>query len=177
VASAVFDGADAVMLSAESAAGKYPVETVRMMDRIVARIEEDADLKAARAGMRPKPEKSSADAMCAAARQVAETIEAKAIAAFSLTGRTAMRISRERPDVPILALTPSLATARRLALVWGLHAMTSEATHTMTETVAQAATIARQSGFAKRRDEIVVIAGVPFGRAGGTNSLRVVQVT
>ena len=176
VATAVFDGADAVMLSAESATGKYPVETVRMMDRIVARTEDDDDLRAARAGMRPKPEKSAADAISAAAQQVAETIEAKAIAAFSLSGRTAIRIARERPNTPILGLTPSLQTARRLALVWGVHAVTSESTHTMSETVAQATALALKSGFAKRRDEIVVIAGVPFGRSGGTNSLRVAQV-
>ena len=177
VATAVFDGADAVMLSAESAAGKYPVEAVRMMDRIIARTEDDDELRAARARQRPTPEKSSADAICAAAGQVATIIEAKAIAAFSLSGATALRIARERPDAPILGLTPSVQTARRLALVWGVHAVTSEITHTMTETVAQAADLARQSGFAKRRDEIVVIAGVPFGRSGGTNSLRVVQVT
>jgi len=177
VATAVFDGADAVMLSAESAAGKYPVEAVRMMDRIIARTEEDDDLRAARAAQRPKPEKSAADAICAAAGQVAEIIEAKAIAAFSLSGATAMRMARERPDAPILGLTPSVETARRLALVWGVHALTSEVTHTMTETVAQAAALALKSGFAKRREEIVVIAGVPFGRSGGTNSLRVAQVT
>jgi pyruvate kinase len=177
VATAVFDGADAVMLSAESAAGKYPVEAVRMMDRIIARTEDDEELRATRARQRPTPERSAADAICAAAGQVAETIEAKAIAAFSLTGATAMRMARERPNVPILGLTPSIETARRLALVWGVHALTSETTHTMTETVAQAATLALKSGFAKRRDEIVVIAGVPFGRAGGTNSLRVAQVT
>ena len=176
VATAVFDGADAVMLSAESATGKYPVETVRMMDRIVARTEDDDDLRAARAGMRPKPERSAADAISAAAQQVAETIEAKAIAAFSLSGRTAIRIARERPNTPILGLTPSLQTARRLALVWGVHALTSESTHTMSETVAQATALALKSGFAKRRDEIVVVAGVPFGRSGGTNSLRVAQV-
>ena len=177
VATAVFDGADAVMLSAESATGKFPVETVRMMDRIIARTEDDEDLKAARAAARPAPEKDAGDAICAAARQVAETIEAKAIAAFSLSGRTAVRIARERPDVPILGLTPSLETARRLALVWGVHALTSETTHTMTETVAQAATLALKSGFSKRREEIVVVAGVPFGRSGGTNSLRVAKVT
>ena len=96
---------------------------------------------------------------------------------FSLSGRTAVRIARERPDSPILGLTPSLETARRLALVWGVHALTSETTHTMTETVAQAAALALKSGFAKRRDEIVVIAGVPFGKSGGTNSLRVAKVT
>jgi pyruvate kinase len=177
VATAVFDGADAVMLSAESATGKFPVETVRMMDRIIARTEDDDDLRATRAAMRPTPEHSAGDAICAAARQVAETIDAKAIAAFSLSGQTAMRIARERPDPPILGLTPSLQTARRLALVWGVHALVSETTHTMTETVAQAATLARQSGFAKRREKIVVIAGVPFGRSGGTNSLRVVDIT
>ncbi|WP_293681920.1 pyruvate kinase [uncultured Phenylobacterium sp.] len=177
VATAVFDGADAVMLSAESATGKYPVETVRMMDRIIARTEEDDEARATRRTQRPNPEKSSADAICAAAGQVAGIIDAKAIAAFSLSGATAMRIARERPDVPILGLTPSMETARRLALVWGVHALTSEVTHTMTETVAQAAALALKSGFAKRRDEIVVIAGVPFGRSGGTNSLRVAQVT
>jgi pyruvate kinase len=177
VATAVFDGADAVMLSAESATGKYPVETVRMMDRIIARTEDDDDLKAARAAARPTPDKVAGDAICAAARQVADTIDAKAIAAFSLSGRTAIRIARERPDTPILGLTPKIETARRLALVWGVHALPSETTHTMTETVAQAATLALKSGFAKRRDEIVVIAGVPFGRSGGTNSLRVAQVT
>jgi pyruvate kinase len=177
VATAVFDGADAVMLSAESATGKFPVETVRMMDRIIARTEDDDDLRAARAAMRPTPEREAADAICAAARQVADTIDAKAIAAFSLSGRTAIRIARERPDTPILGLTPSLETARRLALVWGVHALSSDTTHTMTETVSQAATLARQSGFARRRDEIVVVAGVPFGRSGGTNSLRVAQVT
>jgi pyruvate kinase len=176
VATAVFDGADAVMLSAESATGKFPVETVRMMDRIIARTEDDDDLRAARAAMRPTPEREAADAICAAARQVADTIDAKAIAAFSLSGRTAIRIARERPDTPILGVTPSLETARRLALVWGVHALNSDASHTMTETVTQAATLARQSGFARRRDEIVVVAGVPFGRSGGTNSLRVAQV-
>jgi pyruvate kinase len=177
VATAVFDGADAVMLSAESATGKYPVETVRMMDRIIARTEEDDELKAARAAMRPTPEHSAEDAICAAARQVAETIEAKAICAFSLTGRTATRVARERPSPPILGLTPRLETARRLALVWGVHALLSETTHTMTETVAQAAALALKSGFAKRREEVVVVAGVPFGQSGGTNSLRVTKVT
>ncbi len=177
VATAVFDGADCVMLSAESATGKYPVETVRMMDRIIARTEDDDELKAARAAMRPKPEHDAADAICAAARQVADTIDAKAIAAFSLSGRTAMRIARERPDTPILGLTPTMQIARRMSLVWGVHALLSDPTHTMTETVAQAAALALKSGMAKRREEIVVIAGVPFGRSGGTNSLRVAQVT
>jgi pyruvate kinase len=86
-------------------------------------------------------------------------------------------VARERPSPPILGLTPRLETARRLALVWGVHALLSETTHTMTETVAQAAALALKSGFAKRREEVVVVAGVPFGQSGGTNSLRVTKVT
>jgi pyruvate kinase len=176
VATAVFDGADAVMLSAETATGKYPVETVRMMDRILARTEQDEDLQAARAAARPRPEKSSADAIAAAARQVAETIGAKVIAAFTHSGATALRIARERPECGILGLAPTQETARRLALVWGVHGVSVEATHTMTETVARATNLAARAGFAARGDEIVVVAGVPFGRSGGTNSLRVAQV-
>jgi pyruvate kinase len=172
----VFDGADAVMLSAETATGKYPIETVRMMDRILARTEQDEDLQAARAAARPRPEKSSADAIAAAARQVAETIGAKVIAAFTHSGATALRIARERPECGILGLAPTQETARRLALVWGVHGVSVEATHTMTETVARATNLAARAGFAARGDEIVVVAGVPFGRSGGTNSLRVAQV-
>lgn len=176
VATAVFDGADAVMLSAETATGRYPIETVRMMDRILSRTERDDDLRATRAAMRPKPEKSSADAISIAARQVAETIEASVIVAFTTTGVTALRVARQRPDCGILGLTPSPDTARRLALAWGVHPLVCDATFTMTETVARATTLASRAGLASRGDEIVVVAGVPFGRSGGTNSLRVARV-
>jgi len=176
VATAVFDGADAVMLSAETATGKYPIETVRMMDRILARTERDEDLLATRAAQRPPPEHSSPDAICAAARQVAETIGASVVAAFTMSGATALRIARQRPDCGIMGLTPTVETARRLALVWGVHAIVGEETYTMTETVARATSLARTSGLAERGEEIVVVAGVPFGKSGGTNSLRVARV-
>jgi len=176
VATAVFDGADAVMLSAETATGKYPIETVRMMDRILARTERDEDLLATRAAQRPPPEHSSPDAICAAARQVAETIGASVVAAFTISGATALRIARQRPDCGILGLTPTVETARRMALIWGVHAVVGEQTYTMTETVARATTLARTSGLANRGEEIVVVAGVPFGQSGGTNSLRVARV-
>ncbi|MGH6964034.1 MAG: pyruvate kinase [Phenylobacterium sp.] len=176
VATAVFDGADAVMLSAETATGKYPIETVRMMDRILARTERDEDLLATRAAQRPPPEPSSPDAICAAARQVAETIGASVVAAFTISGATALRIARQRPDCGIMGLTPTVETARRLALVWGVHAIVGEQTYTMTETVARATSLARTSGLAERGEEIVVVAGVPFGKSGGTNSLRVARV-
>ncbi|MBS0331169.1 MAG: pyruvate kinase [Proteobacteria bacterium] len=176
VATAVFDGADAVMLSAETATGRFPTETVRMMDRILSRTERDEDLRAARELLRPKPDKSSADAISVAARQVAETIEARAIVAFTTTGATALRIARQRPECGVLGLTTSTETARRLALVWGVHPIVSEGTFTMGETVARATTLASRTGMAKRGEEIVVVAGVPFGRSGGTNSLRVARV-
>jgi pyruvate kinase len=176
VAAAVLDGTDAVMLSAETAAGQYPVEAVRMMDRIVARVERDDEWRAANLASRPEPEHTSASAIAAAARQVAETIDAKAIAAFSQSGSTALRIARERPSVPVIGFTPVLETARRLALVWGVHALQLGEVHSMTETVAKATSLARREGFAARGEEIVVVAGVPFGQPGSTNALRVAAV-
>jgi pyruvate kinase len=176
VATAVFDGADAVMLSAETAAGQYPVEAVAIMSRIIGRIEQDEGWRTTKAALRPAAEKNSADAIAAAARQLADTIEAKAICACSSTGATVLRIARERPDTPILGLTITQAMARRLALVWGVEPVAIGETHTMTETVARAAQVAKREGLAERGDEIVVVAGVPFGKAGGTNSLRVAKV-
>ncbi len=176
VATAVFDGADAVMLSAETAAGQYPYEAVNIMDRIVARVERDEGWRAGMDASRPAPERSSAGAIAAAAAQVAHTIGARAIAAFTLGGTTALRVARERPDCPILGLTTSEATARRLALVWGVHAAVTLETHTMTETVARAVKAARAEGFAAPGDEVVVTAGIPFNQPGTTNALRVAQV-
>ena len=176
VATAVFDGADAVMLSAETAAGQYPVEAVAIMSRIISRIEQDDGWRTTKAALRPDAEKSSADAIAAAARQVADTIEAKAICAFTSTGATVLRIARERPDTPIMGLTSTIQTARKLALVWGVEPVEIGETTSMTETVARATQVARREGFAERGDEIIVVAGVPFGRAGATNSLRVAKV-
>ncbi|HEX6866623.1 MAG TPA: pyruvate kinase, partial [Caulobacteraceae bacterium] len=176
VATAVFDGADAIMLSAETAAGQYPMEAVRMMDRIAARVEHDEEWAALMATTRPESERTSAGAIATASRQVAETMGAKAIASFSHSGSTTLRTARERPLVPVIGFTPKLTTARRLALVWGVHPLCIEPTTTMTETVDRATSLARREGFATRGDEIVVIAGVPFGRSGTTNALRVARV-
>ncbi len=173
VATAVFEGADAVMLSAETAAGQYPFEAVNIMDRIVARVERDPGWRATTEAERPAPEHSSAAAIAAAARGVAHTIEAKAIAAFTSSGSTALRVARERPDCPVIGLTPDVTTARRLAFTWGVHALITPLTHSMTETVARAARLVQQEGFAQAGEEIVVVAGVPFGKPGTTNALRV----
>ncbi len=176
VATAVFDGADAVMLSAETAAGQYPLEAVNIMDRIVARVEQDSGWRAIIEASRPAPENSTADAIAAAARQVAHTIGAVAICAFTDSGSTAIRAARERPDAPIIGLTADEHTGRRLALAWGVHPVVTPHTHTMTETVNRASRIALQEGFASHGQSIVVIAGIPFGTAGSTNALRVATV-
>jgi pyruvate kinase len=176
VATAVFDGADAVMLSAETAAGQYPYEAVNMMDRIVARVEQDPGWRTLTDTNRPAPERSSAGAIAAAARQVAHTIGAEAIATFTSTGSTTLRVARERPDCPIIGLTASESTARRMALVWGVHPLMSPELHSMTDMVAKAIRAAAQEGFAKHGDEVVVTAGVPFGTPGTTNALRVAIV-
>ena len=176
VATAVFDGADAVMLSAETAAGQYPQEAVTMMDRIVARVEGNEGWRTMIDASRPEPEHSVADAIAAAARQVAHTIQAPAICNFTASGSTARRAARERPEPPILALTSSVEVARRLAVVWGVHAVVSSETHTMTETVARCIRVALSEGFAKHGQDIVVLAGVPFGQPGSTNALRVARV-
>jgi pyruvate kinase len=176
VATAVFDGADAVMLSAETASGQYPYEAVNMMDRIITRVEQDPDWRAQTDRSRPVPERSSAGAIAAAARQVATTIEAEAIATFTSTGSTTLRVARERPEAPILGMTANPATARRLALVWGVHPVPSVEPHSMTDMVAKAIRAAAVEGFAKSGDEVVVTAGVPFGTPGTTNALRVAIV-
>lgn len=176
VATAVFDGADAVMLSAETAAGQFPFEAVNMMDRIVARVEADPGWRGLTDANRPEPERSSAGAIAAAARQVAHTIEAEVIATFSSTGSTTLRVARERPDCPILGLTPSEATARRMAVIWGVHPLVVSEIHSMSEMVTRAVRAAQQEAFATHGDEVVVTAGVPFGTPGTTNSLRVATV-
>lgn len=176
VGTAVFDGADAVMLSAETAAGQYPYEAVNMMDRIVARVESDPGWRALTDANRPEPEKTSAGAIAAAARQVGHTIGAEVIATFSSTGSTTLRVARERPDQPILGLTASESTARRLAVVWGVHPLVVEEIHSMTEMVNRASRASVAEGFAQRGDEVVVTAGVPFGTPGTTNALRVAVV-
>ena len=176
VATAVFDGADAVMLSGETAVGQFPYEAVNMMDRIVARVEQDSGWREMIDASRPDPEHSVADAIAAAAQQVAHTIGAATICAFTASGSTALRAARERPEAPVLCLTPTATTARRLAVVWGVHAVVSADTHSMGETIVRATRLAQHEGFAPSGSDVVVIAGIPFGEPGTTNALQVARV-
>ena len=176
VATAVYDGADTVMLSAESAAGKYPLESVAMMDRIIASTEQHHAYRALLHALHPEPEATAADAITAAAAQVAATIGAAAIVCYTMSGSTAIRAARERPDVPILVLTQKLDTARRLALLWGAHCVHTADVSNPSEMVDKARRMAVQEGFAGSGDKVVVTAGVPFGTPGTTNLLRIAWV-
>jgi len=176
VATAVFDGADAVMLSAETAAGQYPYEAVNIMDRIIARVENDPGWRDTMAASRTPTERSSAAAITAAASDVARTIGAKAIVAYTHSGSTALRAARERPETHVLAVTPEITIGRRLSLVWGVHPVINRETHNLPETISRASRLAFSEGFATHGEEIVVIAGVPFGQPGTTNLLRVTDV-
>jgi len=176
VATAVFDGADAVMLSAESASGKYPVEAVDMMDRIARSIEEDPQYRVLMAANRGEPEGTTPDAITAASRQVAGTIKAAAIVCWTGSGSTGLRAARERPSAPIIALSPVAATGRRLAIAWGLHCVVTEDAHDFEDMVDRACRIAFREGFAAAGQRIVVTAGFPFGTPGATNLLRVAFV-
>lgn len=176
VATAVYDGADAVMLSAESAVGKYPTEAVAMMERIIMRVENDPLYRKIMNAERREPEATAADAITAAARQVAHTISAVAIVTFSTTGSTTLRAARERPDVPILGLTPNAATARRLALAWGVHTVLTEDLHSFDDMVRMAVDMASREGYAVSGERLVITAGVPFGTPGSTNIVRIAWV-
>ena len=174
VARAVYDGADAVMLSAESAAGNYPREAVAMMDRIIRETEQSSHYKQSPAAA--EREATGSDAISAAACQVAETVGAKAIVTHTRSGRTAQRASRERPTVPIIMLTPEVKTARQHTIVWGLHCALVENMETLDEVFSSTAEIAKRAGFAEEGEEVVLTAGVPFGQVGQTNLLRLLRV-
>lgn len=176
VATAVYDGADAVMLSAETAAGSYPVEAVTMMDRIIARTEQHEIYRSIITALEPEVEPTTPHAVAAAAADLANAIGATAIIAFTSSGVTALRIARKRPEVPILAATMDETVARQLTLAWGVHSVRSEQIRNYEEMVEQARILAVAEGFAGRGDQIVVVAGIPFGHSGTTNNLRVVQV-
>jgi pyruvate kinase len=176
VATAVFEGADAVMLSAESAAGKYPIEAVAMMNKIAEEVEQDAFYRTIINAQRAAPEATGADAIAVAARDVAETLDLKAVVAWTSSGSTALRIARERPEPPILALTPHRETASRLALVWGVHAVVTEDAHDIADMAKRACNNANQEGFAEPGDRIIIVAGVPFGTPGATNMVRIAYI-
>jgi len=176
VATAVYDGADAVMLSAETAAGRYPNESVAMMDRIACRVQEDPLYRTMLEGTRVEHEHTAPDAISAAACQVAGMLGAAAIVSYTTSGATALRAARERPEAPILVLTSRLATARRLAILWGAHCVHTSDIKNFTDMVQKAARIAHREGIAEPGQRIVVTAGVPFGTPGATNVLRIAWV-
>jgi pyruvate kinase len=176
VATAVYDGADAVMLSAETAAGEHPMEAVSIMDRIIQSVESDPLLERIRAAEQRDPTPTMADAIASAARQVGHTIKASAIVTYTSSGFSALRVARERPDVPILGLTLRASTARRLALVWGIHMVHTKSDIKNVAEMVEVATHVAAQDFAKRGGQIVIVAGVPFGAEGTTNMLRVARV-
>ncbi len=175
VATAVADGADAVMLSAESAVGDYPCEAVAVMDRVAKRVEAEPDYMATSNELLNSNTRTE-DAITAAARQVTNSIDAKAIVTFTTSGATAIRASRERPSAPILTLTPNLAISRRMAIVWGLHTVKTKDVNSFEEMIGKAKRMALRSKLADAGDRIVITAGVPFGTPGATNVLHIAWV-
>jgi pyruvate kinase len=174
VATAVFEGADAVMLSAESAAGQYPVEAVSTMNRIAEEVETDSVYRAVISGQRAAaPDPTGADAIAVAARDMAETLDLAAVCAWTSSGSTAFRIARERPQPPILALTPNRDTARRLALVWGVHAIVTKDASDIDDMARRASKFSNREGFSEEGDRVIIVAGVPFGTPGATNMIRI----
>jgi pyruvate kinase len=177
VAQAVFEGADAVMLSAESASGSHPEAAVAMMDRIASNVESDPLYRQIIEAQRSEPDNTVPGSIMAAVHAVTDTIDASAILCWTTTGVTALRAARERPRAPIIVATPSVQTAQRMALVWGAHAVVVPDISSVDEMVDQACTIAMKEGFSDIGEHIVITAGIPFGKSGGTNLLRVASVT
>lgn len=176
VATAVFDGADAVMLSAESAAGDYPVEAVATMARIAEKVERDPNYPSIVNNQRSEPEATGADAVSLAARQIATTLNLSAIICYTSSGTTGLRASRERPLTPIIALSPVVETARRLSIVWGLHCVVTEDARDLDDVVNRACHIAHREEFAKPGDRVIITVGVPLRTPGNTNMLRIAYI-
>ncbi|MCB5177277.1 MULTISPECIES: pyruvate kinase [Microvirga] len=176
VATAVYDGADAVMLSAESASGQYPVEAVSTMNRIAEEVEQDQSYWSIMRTLNAEPEATGSDAIAAGAHQIADTLNLKAIAAWTFSGSTAFRIARERPNSTVIALTPSMDTARRLALVWGVHPIRTKDASDLDDMAFRACKFAVREGYSQVSDRIIIVAGVPFGTPGATNMVRIAFV-
>jgi pyruvate kinase len=176
VATAVFEGADAVMLSAESAAGKYPVEAVAMMNRIIEEVESDPTYRGIIQAQRAEPEATGADAIAAATRQIAETLDLSAIVCWTSSGATGLRVARERPNPPIVAISPNLSTGRRLSLVWGIHCVVAQDARDQEDMVDRASRVTFREGFAKSGQRIIIVAGIPLGTPGATNMVRIAFV-
>jgi pyruvate kinase len=176
VSTAIFDGADAIMLSAESAAGQYPVEAVATMNRTAEEVERDPMYQTMIHAQRTDPEATGADAIAAAARQIAETLELSAVVCWTSSGSTGLRVARERPTSPIVAISPRVSTGRRLSLVWGVHCIVAEDAHDLDDMVERACRLACRDGFANVGQRAIIVAGVPLGTPGATNVLRIAFV-
>lgn len=173
VAAAIYEGTDAVMLSAESAAGNYPVEAVSTMNNVALEVESDATYREVIEASRGGPKQSVADGIVSAAREIAETADIRVICCYTESGKTASLVARERPRVPIIAMTSLIDTARRMSLTWGLHCVKTSELDRFKTAVINASRAARADNFADATDHLVVTAGVPFGQTGTTNILRV----
>ncbi|MEI8295617.1 MAG: pyruvate kinase, partial [Alphaproteobacteria bacterium] len=176
VATAIYDVVDAVMLSAESASGSYPVEAVAMMDRIIQRVEADPLYRQMLESSRVEAFNTVSHAIMSAARHIAHTIPISAIVAFTDSGSTALMAARERPEAPILGLTPLVTTARMLSLVWGVHAAITPRIISFGQMVSEGSQAAHTHEFALHGQDVIITAGVPFGTSGTTNIIRVVKV-
>lgn len=176
VANAVYDGADCVMLSAETAAGDWPEQAVAIMDRIAHSIEHDAGYMARLHFTKTLPDPTTADALAEASQSITATVSAKAIVCFTSSGSTVRRIARERPQAPILALTPRSDTARRMGFMWGVHAVRTKDIGSFEEMIAKAKRMALRHDMVASGDKIVVLAGVPFGTPGSTNVIHVATI-
>jgi len=176
VATAVFEGADAVMLSAESAVGQFPIESISMMDKVAQEVEQDPLYDAIIHAQRTEPDATGADAIANAARTISETLQLAAIVCYTATGSTGLRVARERPKQPVIALTPVKETGRKLAMAWGLHCVLTDEPANQAEMVEKACKIALDEGFAGRGERIIITAGVPLAVPGTTNMLRIAYV-
>ena len=176
VANAVYDGADAVMLSAETAAGDWPEEAVTIMDKIATQVERDDAYIGRVRFLETPPDRTTADALAHACMTVADTVAIEAITVFTGSGSTARRVARERPSVPMLVLTPSMATARRVGLLWGAHAVPTKDIGSFEEMIAKGKRMALRHGFGRAGSKLIALAGVPFGTPGSTNLLHVVTL-
>jgi pyruvate kinase len=177
VATAIYEGADAVMLSAESAAGQFPVEAVATMDRIAVEVETDTMYRTIIDAQRSEPEATGADAIAAAAHEIAETLDLNAVVCWTSSGATALRVARERPRSPIMSISPNVSTGRKLALAWGVHSVVAEDVRDQDDMVDRACRIAFKEGLAQVGQRLIVVAGVPFGTPGATNMVRIAVVS
>ncbi|WP_430417119.1 pyruvate kinase [Parasphingorhabdus sp.] len=177
VATAIYDGADAIMLSAESAVGDWPIESATMMDRIAAQVESDSSYADRVHFTETVPDETTADALAAASYNIARTVETSAIVCFTTSGSTARRMARERPSVPLLVLTPDRKTARRVGLLWGAYAVVTRDVTNFEEMIEKAKRMALRHKMGQAGSRLIVCAGVPFGTPGSTNLLHIVRLS